>query len=342
MDSSIKQKDSKYPPVFIIASERSGTNLLRKRITEHQTIYFGPQPVHFLKHLYLNQPFYGDLLEDQAFSALIDDALDLCYIHYAPWEIDITVDQVLEDYDQYYSNRSIFGVMDFLLNAYARDQEYASYLCKDNNLFDFVPQLLHNFPNACFIYLYRDPRDVVLSQLKRKQQPNSIAKSSRLWKEEQLKCFQLFQQKFDEQTLMLSYESLIEQEERELNRIFDFLNTPPDAREKQKIKENDTTKDWKNLNRPTLKNNKNKYLNGLSKRQVQMVEFICRDEMKLLGYEQEYESRTFSATALNVNEFLGKLKYVARVFYYKYIKRKPILKKKKAERIKFIEKFKSI
>lgn len=35
-------------PVFIIASERSGTNLLRKRLTESQSVYLGPSPAHFL------------------------------------------------------------------------------------------------------------------------------------------------------------------------------------------------------------------------------------------------------------------------------------------------------
>ena len=67
-------------PVFLLGSERSGTNLLRKRLTESQDIYFGPAPAHFLKHLYYRQYYYGELSKDINF-------LKMICLHCSPYNI---------------------------------------------------------------------------------------------------------------------------------------------------------------------------------------------------------------------------------------------------------------
>ena len=75
---------SRISPIYIVASERSGTNLLRKLITNHQNVYYGGSPAHFLKHLFYKEPYYGALSVDENFLKLINDALSLTQYHFSP------------------------------------------------------------------------------------------------------------------------------------------------------------------------------------------------------------------------------------------------------------------
>ena len=95
-----------YDPLYIIGTERSGTNLLRKLITENQAVYFGVSPAHFLKHLYHQAAFYGDLHHDDHFELFVSDSLDLCYRHFAPWDVEFNPRQVVTAYAQTYRRRN--------------------------------------------------------------------------------------------------------------------------------------------------------------------------------------------------------------------------------------------
>ena len=209
-------------PVFIISSERSGTNLLRKRITDSQKTYLGPSPAHFLKSLYYQQPYYGDLKVDDNFIDFIASAIKLCTIHFSPWKIKWTSRQILEDFGS--SDRNAIELMHFMMNKYAQEQGFESYICKDNYLYEFALDISSVIPNAKFIFLYRDPRDYVLSQLKRPNASKSIVKFARLWAYEQTKCIAVAERLHDlGRCFILSYEDFITDEDRKLNELLEFL-----------------------------------------------------------------------------------------------------------------------
>jgi len=328
-----------YSPVFIVASERSGTNLIRKRITESQRIYFGPQPAHFLKHLYYSQVFYGELENDDKFMAFINDALGLCYKHFAPWEVDLQKEQVLREYDKKYQDRNAVGLMDLLMTCYAKDQGYQTYICKDNDLFDFLEPIQSFLPNAKFLYLYRDPRDVVLSQLNRKMQHDSVSLLARRWKSEQLKSFKLYHNRFSEMMMAFSYEDFIRNERYWLRKILKFLNLKNESIYPARQKDFDGVQEWENLNKPTMKDNFQKYRKNLSSWKIKAVEMICRDEMKFLGYDLENEKAKVSKISLYLDNIWGRLKFWIRFSIYKIFKINAYYNKNR-ERLKYIQKFK--
>ena len=332
--------EASFPPVFIIASERSGTNLLRKRISENQSVYFGPPPAHFLKHLYYTQPFYGELAIDANFKSLINDALGLCYNHFAPWEVTLTAEDIMDQYDSRYPQRNVFGLMDLLMNWYARYKGYQTYICKDNNLFDFIYQLRYHLPNAKFIYLYRDPRDVVLSELNRKTQTDSVHDLAARWRDEQLKAFQIFQPDIRLHTFSLSYEDFVQEEETRLDELFGFLNIGKEYRNKKNIYEKDQTQEWQNLNKPTMKKNIKKFRTGLSKSAIQIIEQICGDEMKVLDYESEFPMAQLSKYRIMADRLRGNMSFAFRTAYYNILKNKKPVSEEKAQRLKYIKKFK--
>lgn len=276
-------------PVYLIASERSGTNLLRKLITQHQNIYFGPAPAHFLKHLYNTEPYYQSELSmnETSFRILTQDALKLCNVHWSPWAINFDVDAVMSSYKKQYDVYNSIYLSHYLMSEYAKSLGYKSYFCKDNHLFDYPFEIKSFIPNAKFIYLYRDPRDYCLSQKKRTLQTDSVIKIAKLWRQEQEKSISALFHLGATNIVFLSYEDLITKPHQQIKRICDFLGVSyrGEASDTPAMHGSIVTKEWENLNKPIIKKNMKKYLAELSRREIEAIEYIVFNQMKYLGYD---------------------------------------------------------
>lgn len=278
-------------PVFIIASERSGTNLLRKRITDSQAYYLGPSPAHFLKHLYYQEPYYGDLAEDNNFLRFIQQALDLCTVHFSPWDISWSADDVLIDYGD--TPRGSILLMHYFMSRYSQENGYESYISKDNYIYEFALDIAEMIPHSKFIYLYRDPRDFVASQMKRPGSSKSPIKISRLWSYEQLKSIKTSESlSRKSRCVSLSYEEFICNEIFWINEICGYLGVSPSGKGNYNEKEIERVHEWENLDKPTISDNRGKYLVELSETEIKQVEAVCNIYMKYLGYEREYKEIT--------------------------------------------------
>lgn len=277
-------------PLFLLASERSGTNLLRRRLMEWQSTIFGPSPTHLFKHLQHVVPFYGPLGEDDNFRELIADALSLCYEHFSPWEVNLELDEVFEGYGRVVgTHRSLTRLLDYLNQTYAEWAGWATYFCKDNHLFNFAYQIRDDIPQARFVYLHRDPRDYSLSQVQRLLGRSSITHAAKMWRDEQLRCLQVVTcPTFKDCCYQLSYEQIIRNEREALVGLCQFLGVSMhDGPKTLPNYDQGTTTDWSNLDRPTMTDNCGKYKTKLSRTAVRAIEAITWSPMKLLGYEPE-------------------------------------------------------
>ena len=276
-------------PVYLIASERSGTNLLRKLITQHQNVYFGPAPAHFLTHLYNTEPYYQSkpFMDESSFRILTQDALNLCYVHWSPWAISFDVDNVIASYKDIYDVYNSIYLSDYLMREYAKSLGYKSYFCKDNHLFDYPFEIKSLIPNAKFIYLYRDPRDYCLSQKKRTLQTDSVIKVAKLWRQEQEKSISALFHLGVNNMISLSYEDLISEPHLQIRRICDFLGVSfrDEASDTPVMHGSVVTKEWENLDKPIIKKNMKKYLAELSRKEIEAIEYIAFHQMKYLGYD---------------------------------------------------------
>lgn len=303
-------------PVFLLASERSGTNLLRRRLTERQGRVFGPSPLHLLKHLYFAEPYYGDLQDDRCFTNFIEDALGLAYHHFSPWDVKYRPAEVLDAYPKISGKvRSSVGLMHVLYTMYSHSKGYDSYFCKDNNLFDFVSDIRLVIPNARFVYLHRDPRDVVLSQRQRPLQNRGIAYLAQLWRDEQIKCIRHASTLFTEGGLIrVSYEDLIAREDEVMTNLCRSLDiVESEGCEAVFNTEKTDIHEWANLEQPTISNNSGKFMKGLSRSTIRKIEAICWYQMRWLGYSPLNEERpTISSGRVRLEIGLAKITKVLR------------------------------
>ncbi|MDA6067154.1 sulfotransferase [Idiomarina abyssalis] len=271
-------------PIFIIASERSGTNLLRKRLTDSQDFYYGPSPAHFLKNMYFQEPYYGNLDNNSNFKLFIQQALDLCLVHFAPWSVDWNASTLLGEYGN--RRRDSISLMHFLMTKYAQEKGFQSYICKDNYLYEFALEIEKSIPDAFFIYLYRDPRDFCLSQIKRPGSLKSVGSFAKLWAYEQTKAIKVsYELNRRSKCFDVSYEELIQNESEVIERLLKFLGITRGSSRKTEDDVKVNVHDWANLNKPTISDNSGKFLRELSMRQVKIIESRCRQQMKFLNYE---------------------------------------------------------
>ncbi|MEH6784713.1 MAG: sulfotransferase [Alcanivorax jadensis] len=318
-------------PVFIVASERSGTNLLRKRITESQGSYIGPSPAHFLKNLYFQEPYYGNLENDSCFEKFAEDAIALCTRHFSPWQIDWSPEELVQALDG--KERNSISLMHYMMNRYANENGYDGYICKDNFLYEFAVDIAATLPESRFIYLYRDPRDYVLSQMKRPGALQSCARYARLWSYEQTRAIAVCSKlERSGRCLRVSYEDFISNEDDSLNRILDFIGGDRSAESRYQDYHRESVHEWSNLAGETLRNNSEKFRSEMSERDIWLVESICAKQMEYLGYE------TFSTNARSVRRLDLAFDYFQAYFKRIFTKNTNLKKASVQEREKLLKK----
>lgn len=281
--------------IYLLSSERSGSNLLRHRLCQYANNMCSVPPVAILRTLGYWEPLMGPFSKDDKWYRTIQYSLRCCYERAVPWEIELTPEYIFKVYTDYYGDdRTIVRLTDVLYREYAAEKGFSGYFCKEIHLFDFVENIAHQLPHVSFIHLYRDPRDYVLSQQNRPFGNQSALDLAKLWLKECNRCLRatnspLLWNKF----ISLSYEQLLQQEIPMLKKIIN--NFGLDVQEAVDKSKQDVPvynfHELKNVHRPTIKNNFKKYQNMMSKQEIRIVEAICWNTMRFLGYSTEYQQR---------------------------------------------------
>ena len=113
----------------------------------------------------------------------------------------------------------------FLEEAKANNKQYV--FVKENQLYEFLPFLLINFPEAKYVYQVRDPRDMALSWKKNPSHRGGVIAAARQWKHDQqqyLKIYHLL--KALGKAHKVSYEELLRNPKDEITSILNFLGLP--------------------------------------------------------------------------------------------------------------------
>jgi len=265
--------------IIILASERSGTNLLRTLLNNHHNIS-APVAPHFFDAFKNSIPSKDFLKKQTNAITLVNQMLKLANHPFNDWKLLGDSKTIVKKYDV----NSLAKAFDALYQEKAALETKLFYASKDNNLFNYKNEL-NELDNIKYIYLYRNPLDHVASWLKTPLFLHTAFDIAIKWRREQKTILNIAEQ--TQNLHSICYEDLIENPEREMTKVLNFLNVAVDENCFETDKNNTEAKRhklWENISKPILSNNKNKYKNTLSKKDILIVESLCKSEMITLGY----------------------------------------------------------
>jgi hypothetical protein len=279
---------------FLMSSERSGSNLITKIMDSH-TEYCGPSPTHLFRILLGNNLKYGSLNDDRNWEILLEDTIELYNTKIGVWRLPLEFNRLKSEI----SACSITDVLKFIYQSEAWANGKSKLFVKENNIYDFIYFLLTDFDDAKFVYLVRDPRDMALSW---KLSPNlrgCVIRAGNTWKRDQTKYLKIFScLKLKNRAILMRYEDLLTRPDYSLKRLCNFLGVQFENqllafRDSNLTAQNaNSSADWRNLNKPLMTRNFNKYLLHLSEEEIKYIECLCAEEMDILGYRREFETYT--------------------------------------------------
>ena len=276
-------------PLFVIGTERSGSNLLRLMLNAHPRISV-PHPPHILHYFAPLERGYGDLQQDRNFARLVRDVLRLVKVHIHPWAYKPQFDYVLKAA----APRDALGIKAALYRGHMHFDGKARWGCKSTFVVHHVKRVVRAFPDARFLWLIRDPRDVAVSSRISVFNPFHRQRTAQLWTREQRLGLAAEASLGPARLKRVYYEELIADPAAALRAISAFLGEDysesmlryyegPDARRGAAL-----SASWANVARPVNPNNAGRFRTELSDHERALVEAEAGDVMNALGYPLEH------------------------------------------------------
>jgi hypothetical protein len=272
-------------PIYIIGTERSGSNLLRLMLDAHSGIVV-PHPPHVMHFFAPIEKCYGDLGDRARLRILVEDVLELVRAHIYAWDVPLDVDAITDAARP----RDALGVMAAIYDAARAASGKRRWGNKSTFMVHHVERALARDTAARFVWLVRDPRDVAVSSRTSVFSTCHPFNTGRLWAMQQAEA--LAQQKrVPEAIHLLRYEELCDEPEKSLRALCAFLGEDYEPRMLQYFEGSEAQKSaslsesWKNTASPVQRTNHGRWRKELTAADVRMVEASAAPIMRRLGYE---------------------------------------------------------
>ena len=294
-------------PIFMIGTQRSGSNLLRLMLNQLPDVA-APHPPHILQRMMPLLPRYGDLSEDANFAQLVEDVCRLVKLNPVPWE-DVRLDR--SDISARCRQRSLVAVFCAVYEAYADAHGRSDWCCKSLANIAYLDEIENYVPDARYIYLYRDGRDVAVSFRKAVVGEKHFYHIAKEWAGTQELAIAHRERIAPDRFFSLSYEALTSESEATVRRLCKFLGVEYTEAMLEFHKSEDAAKAsasselWRNVANPVMRDNSRKFLKEASIDDVRIFEAIAGHVLDTLGYERSYlpKGREMSFSESDLDRF---------------------------------------
>ncbi len=278
---------SEGPPFFIVGSARSGTTLLRMMLNAHPDVSVPPES-RFVVELYRGH----DVVEVERTLAELE-----AHPRFRLWELPIeAVRKELEGGPEL----PYAEVMAAAYRAYARAAGKVRWGDKTPRYVEDIPLLARLWPQARFVHLVRDGRNVALSYADVPFGPKTVGGAAQLWAERVAIGVRDGRALGPERYRELHYESLVEDPEAEMQALCAFLDLRFDAAvlsytEQARIQALERSKLYNpHVVQPPLKHVRS-WEHHMPSAQVEIFEAVAGDVLGALGYPRRYEHPSLRA-----------------------------------------------
>ena len=273
-----ENNDSSENSFFILGSGRNGSTLLSTILNAHKSLFIPPEqfvlPYAIMKR-YLFFFWSFDKWSKNVFSTIKKKNKTL------NWDIRFEITLL--------KSKNIFSLFDSIIRKYAAQKDKQIMMWGDKTPLSthFIPFIYPEFSNSKYIFLIRDPRDVVLSY-KKLTKHRGINTRYAIWKwKDSIKQLRFLQGKTD--VLVVKYEHLVNSTNDEVNRVLEFIGLQKNDN-LVNLKNNaesmgvETQQYHQNLNKPITNKSVGKWKKELSKEDIDLIEEKCGILMKDFKY----------------------------------------------------------
>lgn len=281
----------KQGPVFVIGMPRSGTTLLSVMLNSHSQLAISPETHYFTKYKHI-----GDMIINTSDKAvkrkLISQLLqsqEVADMKFSSSEMTDIAESLTHDMEL--THAKILGT---ILRQYAAKQGKERWGEKTPGHYRFVPIIKANFPDAKFISILRDPRDISLSLRKVPWSSNNIFHHAWHWKQ-YVRLSNRYALQYKEHYLEVKYEDLLSNPTKVVRSICNFLNLPFENQmlafhEKGALNFDPAREPWKKkAAQPLDPSNMMKWLRAMPPEEVKVAELLASKELKLMGYPVRHD-----------------------------------------------------
>ncbi len=203
------------PPFFIVGVGRSGTTLLRLMLQSHPNIAI-PYESHFLTDYHNNLAAYGDLEDDANLRKLVSDILNEELLK--QWDHEFLIDRILPTIE----SRSLGEVFKAVYNDYCKGKNKLRWGDKSDYL-DRMHLINEIFPDALFIHIIRDGRDVANSVLKQSWGLLDIIHAAEWWHEHVTLGRRMGAMLNSNRYIEVKFEDLVTDPKTQMSRLLSFI-----------------------------------------------------------------------------------------------------------------------
>jgi hypothetical protein len=285
------------PPFpFIVACGRSGTTMLRVMFEQHPDIAIPPES-YFPVSFWRRRDRYAAPGGGIDLAVMADDLLR--HDRFLAWRVDpslvrLTLTGVAPDYPE--AIRRVYAL-------YASSHGKVRYGDKTPPFLMHMRMLAEEFPEARFIHLVRDGRDVVLSLRDQPFAPSSFTGAAEYWSGRVRRARRAGERLGRERYLEVRYEDLVADPERELSTICEFVEldfTPAMLAygDTSRIPLTDKMR-ASGVVRPPGESRRD-WRTQMTPRQLAVVEAVAGEQLEEFGYERSVPRPSQRAKATSV------------------------------------------
>jgi hypothetical protein len=284
---------------FILGCPRSGTTMLQQALNRHSGIVVPPETKYF--SAFLGHPRKYQLRRLQRINE------DL-HINVSPPEHTIRAPL---------QARGFFNrIADAYLTRLGR-HNITFFGEKTPQHSGYVPQIRRVFPDAKFLWIYRDGRDVALSMRKVEWMNRNIAVNFLVWLFHYHRQMHIAKDKALD-ILFIKYEDLVSQPRQELSRVTDFLRVPFEPQVAWGNGNREGILEWEyawksQALKPITTERIGNWQKELSDQEITLLEWLGGRALKNLGYEVTARPSLWSNLARFPSIAVGLARYLCRV-----------------------------
>ncbi len=282
-------KHSRENPVFILGHARSGTSILVKMVRKYLKVNFGTES-QFIIRYYRRLSQYGDLNDDKNLRSLINDiSRERCFKRWKKrFGFDLDPEQVFDNVRE----RTYRGVLDSFFGQFCDYHQMVRWGDKTPEYSLHLGEMMELFPDAQFIHIVRDGRDVALSNFRTQFGAKNTFTAATEWVDKVGKIQAFVRTLPAERFIEIRYEDLMQFPEDTMNSLKNFLQIDDDGRLREFIASN--------IHRDLKSSNILKWKSAMSRRQIKMYERVASGYLK----DYNYETRFMNTNAVTAPEKL--------------------------------------